>query len=129
MTQTINFNLCAHISNRLLHKTILAFFLIISCSFFIAIIRRVLKHIFHENSEKLIIQKILERKKIAGTVLFVSWLAIYQWKKIIENCNSVGAGAHKVGKVVSFWSNFDHNFTDIWRAKKRQITFSEKGRF
>ena len=46
MTQTINFNLCAHISNRLLHKTILAFFLIISCSFFIAIIRRVLKAYF-----------------------------------------------------------------------------------
>ena len=51
-----------------------------------------------------------------GTDLFVSWLATYQLKKIIENCNSVGAGAPKVGKVVSFWSNFDPNFTDIWRA-------------
>ena len=44
--------------------------------------------------------KIFEKKKIAGTVLFVSWLATYQWKKIIENCNSVGVGAHKVGKIV-----------------------------
>ena len=35
---------------------------------------------------------------------------------LMENCNSVGAGAHKVRKVVSFWSNFDPNFTDIWRA-------------
>ena len=32
---------------------------------------------------------------------FVSWLAKYQWKKIIEHYNSVGAGVHKVGKVVS----------------------------
>ena len=32
--------------------------------------------------------------------MFVSWLPTYQRKKIIENCNSVGAGAHKVGKTV-----------------------------
>ena len=32
-------------------------------------------------------------------VLFVSWLDTYQWKRIIENCNSVGAGANKVEKV------------------------------
>ena len=48
----------------------------------------------------MIIQKIFKRGKIAGTVLFVSWLTTYQWKKIIENCNSVGVGAHKVGKIV-----------------------------
>ena len=35
---------------------------------------------------------------------------------IIENCNSVGAGAHKVGKVVSFWPKFDPNFPDIWKV-------------
>ena len=29
---------------------------------------------------------------------------------------SLGAEAHKIGKVVSFWPNFDLNFTDIWRA-------------
>ena len=48
-----------------------------------------------------------------GTVLFVSCLVK---KEIIENCNAVGAGAHKGEKVASFWSNFDPSFTDIWRA-------------
>ena len=47
--------------------------------------------------------------------MFVSGLDIYQCKKIIENCNSVGAGAQNIGKVASFWPNFDHNFNDIWR--------------
>ena len=56
----------------------------------------------HENSSKQIIQKIFEKKEIAGIVLPVSWLATYQWKKIIENFNAVGAGAHKGGKVASF---------------------------
>ena len=42
--------------------------------------------------------KNFEKKKIVGTVLFISWLATNQWKKIIENFNSVGAGAHKVEK-------------------------------
>ena len=49
-------------------------------------------------------------------MLFVPWLAVYQWKQNFENCNSVGAGAHKVGTVVTFWSKFDPNFTHIWRA-------------
>ena len=75
----------------------------------------------------MIIQKIFKRGKIAGTVLFASWLTTYQWKKIIENCNSVGAGVHKVGKVVSFWPNFDPNFADIWRTLKWQIIYTEKG--
>ena len=41
----INFKLCTHISNWLLHKTVPAFFLILSHSF-IATIRRVLKAYF-----------------------------------------------------------------------------------
>ena len=28
-------------------------------------------------------------------------------KKIIENCNYVGTGAHEVGEVVIFWPNFE----------------------
>ena len=40
------------------------------------------------------------KKKIAGTVLFVSCLATYQRKNVIEKCKSVEAGAYKVGKVV-----------------------------
>ena len=51
-----------------------------------------------------IFEKIFEKKKknIPATVLFAPWLATYQWKNLIQNCNSVGAGAHKVEKVVSF---------------------------
>ena len=41
-----------------------------------------------------------EKKKIAGTILFAPWLASYQCKLIIENCNSIDAGAHKVQKIV-----------------------------
>ena len=65
----------------------------------------------------MIIQKIFKRKNITGTVLFVSWLATYQWEKIIENCNSVGAGAQKVGKVV-----FGQTFTLIL------LTFGERNK-
>ena len=54
------------------------------------------------------------KKKIAGTVLFVSLLATYQCKKIIENCNFVSAEAQNIGKVVCFWANFDPNFTNIY---------------
>ena len=57
---------------------------------------------------------------------FVS-LFKYQSKKIIEHCNSIGAGAQKVGKVVSFWPNFDPNFLDIWKVWKCRITYIEKG--
>ena len=47
--------------------------------------------------------------------LFGSWWLHISEKKIIENCNSVGAGAQNIEKVVSFWPNFDPpNFTDIW---------------
>ena len=53
----------------------------------------------------------LKRKKQEDSSL--GWTHISE-KKIIENCDSVGA--HKVGRVVSFWTNFDPNFTDIWRA-------------
>ena len=44
----------------------------------------------------------------------------------MENCNSVGAGTHKVGKVVSFWLNFDTTFTDISTVQKWQITYIKK---
>ena len=57
------------------------------------------KGILHEKSWNQIIQKIIEKKEIAGTILFVPWLATNQWKKLIENCNSVGARTHKIGKV------------------------------
>ena len=33
----------------------------------------------------------------------------------MENYNSVGVGAHTVGKLVSFWPNFEPNFP-IWKV-------------
>ena len=61
-------------------------------------------------------KKYLKRKKSrARFCLTVGWLNISE-KKIIENYSSVGAGAHKIGKVVSFWPNFDPNFPDIWKV-------------
>ena len=45
-------------------------------------------------------KKNLKKKKIAGTVLFVSRLAKYKWTKFFKNYNAVGGGAHKVGKAV-----------------------------
>ena len=112
--QTINFKLCVHISSRLLHKSVPVFFLIMSWSFFIAIIRRILKAYFPWKQWKADYSKNIWKEKNRGhgfVLLLVGYISV---KKIIENCNSVGAGAHKVGKVVSFWPNFDPNFTDIW---------------
>ena len=43
---------------------------------------------------------------MTGMVLFAPWLAPYQCKYVNEKCNSVGAGAHKVGKIVRFWYKF-----------------------
>ena len=54
------------------------------------------------------------RKSRAPFCLSLGWLNINE--KNIENYNSVGAGALKVGKVVSFRPNFDHNFPDIWKV-------------
>ena len=78
---TLNF---AHISNRLLQKTVPAFFLIMSYSFFMVITRRALKGYFALKQLKADYSKIFGKKKIAGTVSFVSWLATYQWKKLLK---------------------------------------------
>ena len=60
-------------------------------------------------------KKYLKRRKSqARFCLSLGWLNIS--KKNIENYNSIGAGAHKEGKVVSFWSNFDPSFPDIWEV-------------
>ena len=53
-------------------------------------------------------KKYSKRRKSRG-----HWVATYQCKKIIKMCNSVGAGVHKVGKIISFWPNFGPYFTDI----------------
>ena len=60
-------------------------------------------------------KKYLERRiSRARLCLSLGWQHICE--KIIKNCNSVGAGVQNIGKVVSFWLNFDPNFTDIWRG-------------
>ena len=73
-----------------------------SYSFFIAVARQVLKGHFAWQQ-----QKVVYSKNMFGYI---------SMKKNIDNCNSVGAEAHKVGKVASFWPDFDPNFTDVWRA-------------
>ena len=52
--------------------------------------------------------KIFGMKEIDGTVL-----STYHWKKIVESCSSVGAGARKVEKLILFWPNADPNQTHI----------------
>ena len=63
-------------------------------------------------------KKYLKRRK-SQAQFFFSWLAKYKWKIVIKKYNTVCAGAHKVGKVVRFWSNFDPNFPDIWEVWNR----------
>ena len=82
---------------------------------FIAIIWRALRAHFARKQLKVDYSKNIWKEENRGHG-FVCLLVTYQWKKIIENFNSVGAGAHKVGKVVSFWPNFDPNFPDIWKV-------------
>ena len=61
-------------------------------------------------------QKYLKRRKSQARFFFpLDWLDISE-RKIIEKCNYGGAGAHNIEKVVSFWSNFEAKFTDIWRG-------------
>ena len=63
-------------------------------------------------------KKYLKRKKSgAWFCLSLGWLNIIE-RKIIEHQNSVGAGAYKVKKIVSLWTNFDPIFFDIYKAWK-----------
>ena len=70
-----------------------------SYSLFIAISLRALKVYFCMATAKgRSFIKYLERRKLwAGFCLSLGWLHISE-KKIIENCNYVGAGTHKGGK-------------------------------
>ena len=122
--QRINFKLCTHISNNLLHKILPAFFLIMSYSFFIAITRRTLKAYIAWKQLKVDYSKNFWKEENRGRS-FVCFLVSYiSVKKIIENSDSVGAGAQNIRKVVSFWPNFDLNFTTI---KEINNTYIQKG--
>ena len=96
-----------------------AFFLTMSHSFLIAIIQWGLKGYFIWKQLKADYLKNILKANIAGTVFFVPWLATYKCKQISENCNSVGAGVQKLGKIVSLWLNFDPYFSGFWSTWKR----------
>ena len=115
-TWRINFKLWAHISNRLLHKTVSVYFVAMRYSCFIAITRRALKLYFAWKQLKVDYSKNIWKQENRGYGFVCPLLATYPWKKIIENYNSVVAGAQNIRKVVIFWPNLDANFTDIWRA-------------
>ena len=92
-----------------------AFFLIMSYSFFIAITRQALKAYFAWKQLKVDYSKNIWKEGNRGhgfVCLLVGYISV---KKNYWNCNCVGAGAHKEGKAANFWSNFDPNFTDIWK--------------
>ena len=86
----------------MLNKSMPKFFLIKSHSLFYCNNSSSFESIFCIKAVKTrLFKKYLKKKKIGGTIQFVI---------------SVGAEAHKVGKIISFWPNFDTNFTDIRRA-------------
>ena len=82
-TEKINFKLCMHISNILLHKIVPMFFLIMSYSFFIAITRRALKAYFAWKQLKVDYSKNIWKDQICGHG-FVCLLGGYMQIKIIQ---------------------------------------------
>ena len=71
--------LCTHISNKLLHKTVPAFFLIMSCSVFIAMTRRVLKVYFPWKQWKADYSKNIWKEKNCGhgiVCLLVGYISV-----------------------------------------------------
>ena len=65
----------------------------------------------------ILFKKYLKRRESQSRFcFFLDWLNISE--KNMENSNSVGAGAHKVGRVGSFWPRLDPNFPNVWKALK-----------
>ena len=115
MAWRINFKLCTHSSNRLLHKTVPAFFLIMNYSFFIAITRRALKAYFASRHLKVDYSKNTWKEENRGhgfVCLLVRYISVKKnyWKLQFCWCRS------SEYRKSSFWPNFDSNLTDIWRA-------------
>ena len=85
MAEGINFKLCTHISNRLLHKIVPALFLIISFLFFIAITRRALKAYFAWKQSKVDYSKNIWEEENRGhsfVFLLVGYISVKKnyWK-------------------------------------------------
>ena len=71
-------------------------------------------------------KKYLKRKKSgAWFCLSLGWLNIIE-RKIIEHQNSVGAGAYKVKKIVSLWTNFDPIFLIFTKRGKAELSILKK---
>ena len=97
-----------------------------SYSWFIAITRRALKAYFAWKQLKVDYSKNIWKEENRGHGFLCLLVGYIPMKKNIENCNSVGAWAQNTGKVVSFWSNFDPNFADVWRAQKSKLYMLKK---
>ena len=114
MAWMLSCKLCTHISSRL-HKTMPAYFLTMSYSIFITRTQVVLKVHFGWKQLKADYSKnTWKKRKLPLSFLSLGWLHISE-KKIIEDCNSVSAGAHKLVKGISFGPTFDSSFPSIWR--------------
>ena len=71
-------------------------------------------------------KKYLERRKSwAPFCLPLVWLPTVI-KKIIENCNFVGAGAQKIGEVVSFWTTLTIILPIFGESKKGKLHILKK---
>ena len=110
----------------MLHKTVPAFFLTMSYSIFIAIIRRVLKAFFAWKQLKVDYSKNIWKEENRGHRFVCPLIGYISVKKNIENCNSVGAGDHKVGKVVNFWPKFDPIFSIFAKREKSKLYIFKK---
>ena len=94
---TINFKLCTHISDRLLHQSVPTFFPKMS---YIIICSNTMN--FEEDFPQ------IQSKGYYLNCILVPYISV---KKIIESYNSFGAGAHNVS---SKWIIFDPTFTIIF---------------
>ena len=86
---TFDFKLYKHISKRLLHKTVLAFFLIMSYSVFIAIIRRALRAYFAWKQLKVDYSKNIWKEENRGhgfVCLLVGWISVKKNYWTVQFC-------------------------------------------
>ena len=108
-----------HSSSRLLHKSMLTIFLIMSYSAFAAILWQILSSHFERKQLKTDYPKNVWKEEKCVHGFLGSWLYAFQWEKTIENHKHVSAGARKVENLVRFLSNFDPYFPNIWRVLKK----------
>ena len=97
-----------------------------SYSFFIAITWRAWKGYFAWKELKVDYSKNIWKEGNPGHGFFVLWLATYQWKKVNENCNCVGAGAHKGGKELVFGPTLTLILSIFWERKKGKLNVLTK---